>query len=310
MNRIKIFSLLFATISIFIFSCKDEEDPVESPVKEYTAIAAKFGSAFDLNSLPNYANQTIPNYITKDNTAGNDITDKGALLGRVLFYEKILSVDSTVSCASCHLQEYAFGDPDAASTGVNGTTGRHSMRLINARFAEESKFFWDERANTLEEQTTMPIQDHGEMGYSGENGDPSLADLIVKLNNTDYYNELFEFVYGDAAVTEERMQDALAQFVRSIQSFDSEYDEGRAVAPNNNAPFNNFTADENAGKQLFTAPPQFDQNGVRVAGGVGCAGCHRPPEFDIDPQSGNNGVIGSLDGGNDFTNTRSPSLRD
>lgn len=306
MKRIQILSIIFVTLSIFIFSCKENE----SPIKEYSAIAAKFGTSLDLNSIPNYSNQTIPSYITKDNTSGNDITDKGALLGRVLFYEKMLSVDSSVACASCHIQEYAFGDPDAASKGVNGTTGRHSMRLINTRFGEETKFFWDERANTLEEQTTMPIQDHGEMGYSGENGDPSLADLLIKLNNTDYYKELFEFVFGDETVTEKRIQVALAQFVRSIQSFDSKYDEGRSTAPNNNAPFSNFSFNENAGKQLFTAPPQFNQDGLRVGGGVGCAGCHRPPEFDIDPLSGNNGVIGSLSGGSDFTNTRSPTLRD
>ena len=310
MNRIQILSIIFTSLSIFIFSCKDGDEPVNNPPKEYAAIAAKFGTAFDLNSLPNYSNQAVPIYITQDNTAGNDITDKGALLGRVLFYDKILSVDSTVACASCHKQDRAFGDSDAASIGVNGTTGRHSMRLINARFSEESKFFWDERASSLEEQTTMPIQDHGEMGYSGENGDPSLADLLTTLNTVDYYQELFEFVYGDALVTEERIQNALAQFVRSIQSFDSKFDVGRAGVANNNAPFSNYTTDENAGKQLFLTPPQFDQDGLRVAGGVGCAGCHRPPEFDIDPLSGNNGVIGSLLGGNDFTNTRAPSLRD
>lgn len=310
MNRIQILSIIFTSLSIFIFSCKDGDEPVNNPPKEYAAIAAKFGTAFDLNSLPNYSNQAVPSYITQDNTAGNDITDKGALLGRVLFYDKILSVDSTVACASCHKQDRAFGDSDAASIGVNGTTGRHSMRLINARFSEESKFFWDERASSLEEQTTMPIQDHGEMGYSGENGDPSLADLLTTLNTVDYYQELFEFVYGDALVTEERIQNALAQFVRSIQSFDSKFDVGRAGVANNNAPFSNYTTDENAGKQLFLTPPQFDQDGLRVAGGVGCAGCHRPPEFDIDPLSGNNGVIGSLLGGNDFTNTRAPSLRD
>ena len=310
MNRIKIFSLIFVSISILIFSCKDGEDPVDNPVKEYAAIAAKFGTSIDLTNLPNYANQTIPNYITRDNSDGNDITDKGALLGRVLFYDKLLSVDSSVSCSNCHKQALAFGDASAASEGVNGNTSRHSMRLINARFSEETKFFWDERAASLEEQTTMPIQDHGEMGYSGQNGDPSIDDLLTKLNTVDYYQELFEFVFGDGLVTEERMQIALAQFVRSIQSFDSKFDEGRANAPNDIAAFSNFTADENAGKQLFITPPQFNQDGLRIGGGVGCAGCHRPPEFDIDPQSGNNGVIGSLLGGNDFTNTRSPSLRD
>ncbi len=78
-----------------------------------------------------------------------------------------------------------------------------------------------------------------------------------------------------------------------------------------NVAFPNFTADENAGKALFISPPRPPRPGHPGAGaGAGCAACHRPPEFDIAPDSGNNGVIGSLGGGTDFTNTRSPSLRD
>ncbi|MCB0698149.1 MAG: T9SS type A sorting domain-containing protein, partial [Chitinophagaceae bacterium] len=198
----------------------------------------------------------------------------------------------------------------SASAGVNGTTGRHAMRLVNARFANETHFFWDERALTLEQQTTMPIQDHTEMGYSGQNGDPALADLITKMNNTWYYPQLFTWVYGDANITENRMQRALAQFIRSIQSFDSKYDAGIALTGNPNGPFQNFTQQENQGKQLFMAAPQFDANGIRVAGGAGCAGCHGAPEFDIAPVSRNNGVTGSFTTTTDLTNTKAPSLRD
>ncbi len=264
-----------------------------------------------LDALPNYANQPVPNYINRDNTPpDNPITDLGATLGRVLFYDKNLSTNNTISCGSCHLQEFAFGDPAIASVGVNGTTGRHGMRLVNARFAAEMRFFWDERANTLEAQTTQPIQDHAEMGYSGQNGDPSFADLIVKLEAIDYYQTLFTAVYGDPTITEDRVQRAIAQFVRSIQSFDSRYDEGRAMAPNDGAPFMNFTGQENAGKNLFLAPPQFAPGGQRTGGGLGCAGCHQPPAFDIDPNSRNNGVVNAIGGGLDLLNTRSPTLRD
>lgn len=265
----------------------------------------------DLGNPDGYAAQTVPGYITKDNTPlNNAINDKGATLGRILFYDKKLSVNNTTACASCHKQEFAFSDTASASLGVNGTTGRHSMRLVNTRFADEVHFFWDERAATLEQQTTQPIQDHAEMGYSGQNGDPALADLITKMNGIWYYPQLFAWVYGDAQITEDRMQRALGQFIRSIQSFDSKYDAGIAQAGNPNGPFPNFTQQENQGKGLFTQAPVFDANGIRVAGGAGCAGCHRPPEFDIAPASRNNGVIGSFAGGNDNTNTRSPSLRD
>lgn len=269
-------------------------------------------ATIDLDNLFNYENQSVPVYITKDNTDGNPITDEGATLGRVLFYDKNLSSNNAISCASCHKQEFAFGDTAVVSVGVNGVTGRHSMRLINARFADEVHFFWDERAVDLETQVTMPIQDHVEMGFSGTNGDGDIFDLIAKLDTIDYYNDLFFAAFGDTIITEEKMQFALAQFVRSIQSFDAKYDVGRAQAPNDGAPFVNYTTLENQGKDLFLGPPVFNANGQRIGGGLGCAGCHRPPEFDIDPASLNNGIIGVAGdpGSSDLTNTRSPSLRD
>jgi cytochrome c peroxidase len=256
----------------------------------------------DLSALQNYANQTKPAYITRDNTPPNNrITNAGATLGRVLFHDRRLSRTDSVSCSSCHRQERAFSDTATASVGVNGTTGRHSMRLINSRFSAEAKFFWDERATSLENQTSQPIQDHKEMGFSGTSGDPAFADLVTKLNAIPEYRVMFTMTFGSTAITETRIQQALSQFIRSIQSFDSKYDAGRAVA-NDGQPFPNFTAQENAGKSLFLNPPP--------QGGAGCAACHAPPEFAIDPNSRNNGATGSIAGGTDLTNTRSPSLRD
>lgn len=258
----------------------------------------------NLSALFNYANQPIPTYIVKDNTPSNNvIDDKIATLGRVLFYDKQLSLNNSIACASCHIQQFAFGDTAILSQGYEGgLTGRHSMRLINSRFGTETKFFWDERAANLETQTTMPIQDHVEMGFSGTNGQPNFDSLVNKLSTIPYYPTLFNFAFGSTQITEYRIQRALAQFVRSIQSFDSKFDVGRAQAPNLGAPFPNFTAQENLGKQLFLAPPP---------NGAGCQGCHRAPEFDIDPNSLNNGVIGIAGmPGIDLTNTRAPSLRD
>ncbi len=298
---------LFVLVALLptVLSCKDANTPApESQVK------VTFGEKINLTQLEGYANQAKPAYITQDNTNMNPITDAGATLGRVLFYDVKLSVDDNISCAHCHKQEFAFSDTAIASSGVNGFTNRHSMRLVNSRFATEQRFFWDERAINLEVQTLNPIQDHKEMGFSGANGDPSLDDLVTKLQAIGYYQELFTFVYGDSKVNPERIQKALAQFVRSIQSFDSKYDVGRAMVPNNQAPFPNFTPLENQGKQLFMAPPVFDPNGVRTGGGVGCQGCHRSPEFDIDPNSRNNGITGTIGSATpDFNVTRSPSLR-
>lgn len=293
-----------------LWACSKTETEVTSV--SYTAVKNTFGTKINLDKLDNYAAQPKPNYIIQDNTESNPISDKKATLGRVLFYDKNLSIDNTVSCGSCHKQTLAFSDDLQASKGVQGgITGRHSMRLINARFSQERRFFWDERANTLELQTTQPIKDHAEMGFSGQTNRPDFNTLLTKLAAIDYYKELFTFAYGDSKITEQRMQECLAQFIRSIQSFDSKYDIGRAQANNEAQPFANFTATENQGKQLFLAPPQLAPDGARVAGGAGCAGCHRPPEFDIDPNSRNNGIIGTINAqGADLSVTRSPTLRD
>jgi cytochrome c peroxidase len=302
--------LISALCFLFLTSCNNEDDNYSS-IESYPNVENIFGGNIDLNNLDNYANQNIPNYITKDNSTNNPITDKGATLGRVLFYDTNLSSNNTTSCATCHKQEIAFTDNLIASSGANGVTGRHSMRLVNSRFSVESKFFWDERAASLEIQTTMPIKDHGEMGFSGENGDLSFNDLITRLNTLDYYKELFNFVYGSEEITEAKIQLALGQFIRSIQSFDSKYDIGRALVNNDNQNFPNYTTQENLGKSLFITPPQFDGNGSRTGGGVGCVGCHAAPEFDIDPNTLNNGIIGVIANAGliDITNTRAPSLR-
>ncbi len=298
--------LLGITVFLMLISCSGDDNNVDVPDDgtESSVLQQIFGDNIDLSNLYNYANQDIPVYITKDNTDTNVITDAKATLGRVLFYDKNLSVDNTIACASCHQQAFAFGDNANVSTGVNGVTGRHSMRLINSRFARETRFFWDERANTLEEQTTQPIQDHAEMGFSGQDGAPDLSDLLVKLADLEYYQELFEFAYGNTTITEERLQESLAQFIRSIQSFDAKYDIGRAQVQNDNQPFPNFTDQENLGKTLFFTPP--NQNGA------GCITCHGAPEFDIDPMSLNNGVIGVFGDptATDLIVTRAPTLRD
>ena len=101
----------------------------------------------------------------------------------------------------------------------------------------------------------------------------------------------------------------MAQFIRSIQSFDAKYDAGRALVTKETDNFPNFTNQENSGKLLFLTDPIFDNKSERIGGGLGCQKCHRAPEFDIDPNTKSNGFGGSINGGPDFTNTRSPSLR-
>ena len=302
---------LILLLAVVLIQCTTTEQ-VDSSSLSLASAKSQFSTTIDFDNPANYANQSKPAYITKDNVGGNGIIDKQATLGRILFYDKNLSIDNSISCGSCHKQAIAFSDTAIQSLGVsNGKTIRHSMRLINARFANESKFFWNERANNLETQTTMPIQDHLEMGFSGESGRGNLNTLLAKLQAIPYYPELFTWAYGDNRVTETRMQSALAQFIRSIQSFDSKYDAGRAQVQNDQASFPNFTALENQGKTLFLTPPVFNANSERVGGGFGCQGCHQAPEFDIDPNSRNNGIIGVIGSTDlDVGVTRAPSLRD
>ena len=263
-------------------------------------------ATIDVVNFLNYANLTVPDYLSnRDNTpANNAITNPGATLGRVLFYDKNLSTNNTIACASCHQQALAFGDDATVSVGLNGgLTERHSMRLAYSRFSGEDRFFWDKRAATLEEQTTQPIQDHVEMGFDGTNG-ADIDSLTRKLANLDYYQQLFPLAFPDGNITEERIQLALAQFIRSIQSFDSKYDTGRAMVANDTIDFPNFTVEENLGKALYLKR--------RLLGGASCAPCHNTPTFDLRQNSGNNGVItvAGNPGAKDLTNTRSPSLRD
>lgn len=256
----------------------------------------------DLAALPNYVKQVKPSYIFWNNTPGdNQTTNTGATLGRLLFYDKRLSRNNTVSCSSCHQQSHAFGNPDVAGIGVNGTTARHPMRLVNARFALP-EFFSDRRAPTLESAVTQPIHAQIELGFSGTNGDPDFAQLLAKLSALPEYQILFRAAFGTPVIDETGIQKALSQFIRSIESFDSKYDAGAVVARSLDDPFPNFTESENRGKQLFITD--------RTRGGASCTACHLTPHFANSSGPWNNGVVTKIGGGTDFTVSNSATLRD
>ena len=119
------------------------------------------------------------------------------------------------------------------------------MPLINLRYYPRARFFWDERAGNLEEMVLLPIQNRIEMGQD-------LKQVVATLARDATYPELFKRAFGDREITEQRIGKALAQFVRSIVSYQSRYDEGRVRAPSAHDDFDNFTLQENRGKALFT----------------------------------------------------------
>lgn len=238
--------IISAVLVFFIFatiqSCKkDEAGTNDNPPADGGPVlpSTPYNYAGVLDNMPAYYKSILIANPHFDNTPpDNPITNDGATLGRVLFYDKALSVNNITSCASCHHQDKAFTDGLAFSKGFNGaTTRRSSMALANIRFFELKKMFWDGRAATLEEQVLKPITDHIEMGM------PSLTELITKLNTKSYYPQLFQKAFGSTAITPDRISKALAQFVRSIVSFNSRFDQGQA----NN--FANFTATELRGLQ-------------------------------------------------------------
>ena len=191
----------------------------------------------------------------------NPLTVQGVKLGRMLFYEKSLSRDGSISCASCHNQENAFTDDRTFSKGVDGfDTHRHSMTIFNMAWNKKG-FFWDGRAEALREQALMPIQDSVEM-------DETLENVIAKLNEKQLYRDQFARAFG-GNITTEKLSLALEQFMLSIVSTESKYDKylrGDAT----------LTSSENRGRRLFELEynPYFpDQSGAD------CFHCHFPKNF-------------------------------
>jgi len=254
-----------------------------------------------------YANIDLPAHFMQpgrnfDNTPpDNPLSDDGATLGRVLFYDTRLSANNTTSCGSCHLQAHAFADSKPSSNGLHGgLTDRRAMPLVNLRYYERARFFWDERAGNLEEMVLLPIQNRIEMGQD-------LKQVVDTLGHDATYPALFGRAFGDRLITEQRIGKALAQFVRSIVSFQSRYDEGRARVQSAHDDFENFTRQENRGKALFMR---------------NCSTCHMKEgnEHFFVPTPANTGLrdnMPSADGGvGDVTlrpmelgSFKSPSLR-
>ena len=220
----------------------------------------------------NYAAPALPASFSVQPIVGQDnmpatnlTTDTGAQLGRVLFYDKRLSTNQSISCSSCHQQSHGFSDGRQFSVGFNGgLTGRNSMGLSNARWYQRRSFFWDERATNLEAQVLQPIQNAVEMGMD-------LTTLTNRLAAEPYYTNLFASTFGSPGITADRISKSLAQFVRSIVSTQSKYDQG---VTNN---FANFTQQENQGRQIFN-------------GQGGCAACHGTDNFVPGPALNNNGL--------------------
>jgi len=243
------YTTLFVLVFLFfLWACKKEKQVQGTSFPTLTLPAIDY--TYGTDTFPAHFDGPPLNFI---NSINYPITNAGAKLGRVLFYDKLLSVTNTVACGSCHQQRFAFSDPQTFSPGVNGhITDRHSMAIFNTRY--ERRFFWDHRALTIEDQVLQPIQNPKEMGMS-------LTALVNKLEQTNYYPPLFEEAFGTPEINTDRISIALGMFIQSIVTYKSKYDMGEQTG------FANYTALEYDGYQLFNS------------GVFNCNHCHGTANF-------------------------------
>ncbi len=207
---------------------------------------------FDLKYPAYFGNKV---FVPADNPASR----AGVQLGRMLFYEKALSANNSLSCASCHKQELAFTDGLKFSIGVDGTIqSRNAMSLANLLWVRN--LFWDGRASTLEEQAKTPLTDLHEMGQS-------LIVSVNKLSQKEQYKTLFKSAFNADTITGELIVKALSQFERTLISADSRYDKYLRweYQP---------TASELNGIRLFYGAPDLSNK----MNGANCAHCHGGPK--------------------------------
>ncbi len=256
MYPLKYSILIFLTV-LFFGACQEEEKVlITEPVRiDETPYILEYGT-FPTPNLP----------------ADNPLTVAGVQLGKMLFYEKQLSKDGSQACADCHRQSDGFSDVRQFSIGVAGLAGhRQAMPIFNLAW-HSNEFFWDGRATRLRDQALKPIEDPLEMNET-------LARVIEKLSQTQIYQDQFTRAFGDATIEASRIALALEQFMFSIVSYNSKFDQFRAGTVQ-------LSASEARGRMLFMTEynPFFP-----ASSGADCAHCHGGINFEND-QYMNNGL--------------------
>jgi cytochrome c peroxidase len=175
-------------------------------------------------------------------------------LGKKLFSEKILSKDSSISCASCHIPKYAFADTVAFSVGIGGKlTKRNTPSVLNMK--NRPYYFWDGRAASLEEQALMPIQNPDEMGLP-------INEAVKRLNQSREYKQLFQKIFNQKP-TAKNLAAAFSAYEKTLETVDSKFDDW-----SNN--LKKLTPSEERGRELF------------VGDKAKCFDCHRMEDFTTD----------------------------
>jgi len=244
-----VISGLILMIAIASFSCKKTSGTDES--------VAKYSSE-----------PVLPAYTENYEVSANDNL---ATLGRVLFYDKNLSLNNSVACGSCHEQSKAFCDNMQFSTGLeNMKTPRNSPSI----FAKQGRLFWDGRASSFTDLVLRPIQNHIEMGIT------DMKALSDKIGKTDYYKPLFEKAFnGNSTVDESKIRTALTEFLRNFNFSKNKFS---ASAQGQSK----LSASEELGKDLFFGRAQC-ANCHHIEGGFGTA---NPGGYGFTDESHNIGL--------------------
>lgn len=182
--------------------------------------------------------------------ADNPMTVEKVELGKMLFFDKRLSKDKDISCATCHLPEHGYAEPHAVSTGHKGQKGnRNANPVINSQYA--TALFWDGRAVSLEDQAGGPVENPIEMGQD--------MNVVTKLlADVPEYKKRFMEVFGEAP-TKDNITKAIAAFERTLLEGNSPFDKFQA------GDANAISEDAKKGWELFNQKL--------------CSTCHTPPVF-------------------------------
>ena len=235
-----LFAFLLVIASLIIYSCKKDPKIVGIGVENNAPYILEYGN--------------LPAPLI---SADNPLTREGVKLGRMLFYETMLSSDGSMSCASCHNQKNAFSDTARFSLGVKGLRGhRQAMAVFNMAW-NSNGFFWDGRSELLRHQSLRPIEDTLEMNET-------IPNVVKKLQASELYPPQFKRAFGTDIIDSELMSLAMEQFMNSIVSYNSKFDQF-------DAGIGTLTSQEQRGRYLFFTEynPAFPQSS-----GVDCVHCH------------------------------------
>lgn len=241
-------------LALIIVAC-NKKDPVEEP------------ATYD----PTPYELEIGDFPTPDLPLDNPLTIAGVQLGRMLFYEPMLSKDGSQACADCHKQEEVFSDMRQFSIGVEELPGKRQAMVVMNLAWHQNGMFWDGRAPKVRDQSLKPIQDPLEMNET-------LPNAVAKLSADKKYTDQFTRAFGDATITPERMSLAMEQFMLTMVSNNAKYDRylrGEVT----------LTAAEERGRVIFFT--EFDPFGSSKGGE--CFHCHAGHNFTND-EFMNNGL--------------------